>query len=408
MQRIEGLRLTAFATALVAALTLIGSGQTDAASAVTPRVSFNIQFGSGSSQLSAASRQVLTAKINEMQQATVVSLTGYAKGKKSSAALRKLGQSRTDAVKALLTSAGLLASVNTSAKGYDSKYKNTKNADRVYISYVPEGGMIWADDFDQAAGTSPNPAVYSALLADGSQQLGLPTFGTGEIEHNFPDAAYQDGNGNLDIHTTLTNGIWTSARIWTAQLQTFQYGKLEIRAKFPTGNFNWPAIWMLGANYAPPNHSFGTTPWPASGEIDIAEGLGGNSVDQATLHGLDIDCNCAWNGGGGVTAVAPLQNISASYHVWGMQWQPNQVQFTMDGSVFVTDSFDGTTVTQTFANGSKSYYNSRGVWPFNQPFFLILNNAVPAGSHAANGATSDLLIDYVHYSRFNGYGQLGH
>jgi beta-glucanase (GH16 family) len=268
--------------------------------------------------------------------------------------------------------------------------------------------MIWADDFAQAAGTSPNPAVYSALLADGSQQLGLPTFGTGEVEHNFPDAAYQDGNGNLNIHTALGNGVWSSARIWTAQLQTFQYGKLEIRAKFPTGNFNWPAIWMLGANYAPPNRTFGTTSWPESGEIDIAEGLGGNSVDQATLHGLDTGCNCAWNGGGGVTAVAPLQNISAGYHVWGMQWQPNQVQFTMDGAVFVTDSFDGTIVTQTFANGSKSYYNSRGVWPFNQPFFLILNNAVPAGSRATNGASSDFLIDYVHYSKFNGYGQLGH
>jgi beta-glucanase (GH16 family) len=41
----------------------------------------------------------------------------------------------------------------------------------------------------------------------------------------------------------------------------FTYGKVEVRAKLTRGT--WPAIWMLGSDYA--------NTWPGCGEIDIME-----------------------------------------------------------------------------------------------------------------------------------------
>ena len=138
-------------------------------------------------------------------------------------------------------------------------------------------------------------------IGDGYDQLGFYNYGTGEIEMNSASAAKTDGIGNLVITAKKQNGTWTSSRIWTQGKVNFQYGRLEARMKFPVGSFNWPAFWMLGSNYQPPNNKFGDTPWPNSGEIDIAEGLGGNSVNRSTLHGNNLGTYRDWNNGGGVS-----------------------------------------------------------------------------------------------------------
>ena len=75
----------------------------------------------------------------------------------------------------------------------------------------------------------------------------------------------------------------------------FRYGKVEVRAKLPIGDWLWPAIWLL-----PRNNQYGN--WPASGEIDIMESRGNppsyppGGYDQfsSTLHwGPDYSQN-AW------------------------------------------------------------------------------------------------------------------
>jgi beta-glucanase (GH16 family) len=58
----------------------------------------------------------------------------------------------------------------------------------------------------------------------------------------------------------------------------FTYGKVEVRAKLTTGAGTWPAIWMLGSDYA-------TNTWPGCGEIDIMEHKGSEpNVIHGTLH----------------------------------------------------------------------------------------------------------------------------
>jgi len=301
---------------------------------------------------------------------------------------------------------GLSITVATKSGGYSSRYLKAAVANRVVLSYtVSNPNLLWVENFNQPKGTAPNASVFSALTGNGCQELGLCNYGTGEIEYNDPSAAFTDGSGNLVIHAEKQNGSWVSARIWTAQKLAFQYGTLEIRAKLPAGNFNWPAIWMLGDNYQPPNQSFGTTQWPASGELDIAEGLAQNSVVQGTIHGLDIGGG-PWRGGAGLTALALEGDISGTFHTWGISWQPNLIIFTMDGVEYCRDTYDGTMILQHFANNSQQVFNTQVAWPFNQPLFLILNNAIWAGASAPDGAKSDFLIDSIRYSKFNGYGAL--
>lgn len=106
--------------------------------------------------------------------------------------------------------------------------------------------------------------------------------------------------------TNTTNGTIInpvkSARLNTRIGASIKYGRVEVVAKLPVGDWLWfvfhyltanekqanssrPAIWML-----PVNQTYG--PWPASGEIDIAESRGnnytypngGNEVVSSTLH----------------------------------------------------------------------------------------------------------------------------
>ena len=298
----------------------------------------------------------------------------------------------------------------------------TQNGDSTYYSATPvihslnisgpppinydtnPGSLLWAEEFNSVSGTAPSSSIWTPLIGDGYNQLGFSNYGTGEIELNSAAAAQEDGIGNLVLTASKSGGVWTSSRIWTQGKVNFQYGQLEARIWFPQGSFNWPAFWMLGSNYSFPNGlGGGTVPWPNSGEIDIAEGLAGNSVDQSTLHGNNPGGG-DWNGGGGVTRVAPLANITSGFHTFGMLWAPNSIAFTLDGLVFVTNTFTNGKVVQTYAGGSNAF-DSGGVWPFNNPFFLILDNAIP-GSAAGlpNGTTAAMKVDWIRYYTYTSDG----
>lgn len=271
----------------------------------------------------------------------------------------------------------------------------------------PTAQVLWSEEFNGPSGSQPSDANWTSLLGDGSAQLGLWRFGTGELEWNLPEAAATDGKGNMVITTRKSGGQWTSARYWTQGKVNFKYGKIEARIKMPTGSHNWPAFWMLGSNYSPPNGSFGTTGWPMSGEIDIAEGLGGNTDFRSTIHANVINTSTPWNGGGGLTAASNLTNPSAGYHTFGMLWKPNMIAFTVDGVEIARNTFDGQFVLQSAGGMDLNFFNSEGVWPFNKPFFLILNNAVdPNAKGEPNGTTSKMSVDWIRYSTYSGYGSL--
>lgn len=221
--------------------------------------------------------------------------------------------------------------------------------------------LIWEDNFD--ANGALNPANWTYDLGTGSNGWG-----------NNESQSYTDSPNNIKVEDGILkitakaeNGGFTSSRIKSENLFEFTYGRVEVRAKLPTGGGTWPAIWMLGADY-------GTNAWPASGEIDIMEHVGN---DQNTLHStLHYPGN---SGGAGVTESTTVSTASTEFHIYSAEWTPEFIKFLVDGEVYHT--FPNTTDT-----------------PFNKDFFLILNVAMGGnfgGAIDPNFTESALEIDYV-------------
>ncbi len=198
---------------------------------------------------------------------------------------------------------------------------------------------------------------------------------------------YIDGNGHLVIQPRNVNGTWLSARLLTSGGQTFQYGILEARIKLPdlTNLGLWPAFWALG------NNINGGVPWPVAGESDILEawsplryGGPGNAGENSTIHTYLTD-------GDGISDryVFPSGEASnTAFHTYGMIWSPDKVQYFVDDP---TKPFF-TTTPATLAPGD--------VWPFNQPMFIILNEAIGGtlgGSISGLTNPGPVTVDYVRW-----------
>ena len=203
------------------------------------------------------------------------------------------------------------------------------------------------------------------------------------------------GNGEQEYYTNnsknsfLTNGClviearnevflgnnFTSARIKTQGLQSFQYGRIDIRAKLPVGSGVWPALWMLGANYP-------TVGWPLCGETDIMELKGGINPSQiwGSLHWHNND---GTEGTENAADQITPGDFSQKFHVFSLLWQQNSIQFLVDNVPYETRS--STDVTN-------------GTWPFNAPQFFIFNVAVGGnfpGPVVSSVFPQRMFIDYV-------------
>ncbi|KAF8063423.1 GH16 beta-1,3-glucan recognition protein [Lyophyllum atratum] len=182
-----------------------------------------------------------------------------------------------------------------------------------------------------------------------------------------------------------------SARISTRRSASIKYGKVEVRAKIPTGDWLWPAIWML-----PVDNKYGA--WPLSGEIDIMEARGnGPSYTRQGTNWVRGSLNwgpLTWLNGVAKTYGAwPLRRGSydTDFHTYGLEWTEEFIRIYVDTRlhhmmpVLKVDkqSFwergDFPSVVQ---NGSQTvildnpWINGTTAAPFDQSFYLILNVAV--------------------------------
>ena len=123
---------------------------------------------------------------------------------------------------------------------------------------------------------------------------------------------------------------YTSASLITLNKASWQYGRIEVRAKLPRGKGVWPAIWTLGINIS-------QVGWPACGEIDIAEFVGKepNKI-YGTLH-------YAVNGkhrsdGGKLETDKPYDD----FHIYAVDWHPDRIDFFFDSKKYHTVFLDKT------------------------------------------------------------------
>jgi len=233
-------------------------------------------------------------------------------------------------------------------------------------------GLLWQDEFDGAAGSPPDPTVWTAETG------GMWDHGRTLQQYTARPANVQlDGGGHLRIvarRETYTgeDGVtrdYTSARLHTAGRMERQYGYVEVRLKAPTGAGTWPAAWMMGS----------TGEWPANGEFDLFEGEGTQPTRaHGTLHGPGIAFG--WDPPG-LVDFAPA-NVGDAWHLFGMYWDAHRVEWYVDRVKRFT--FDKGTL---------------GTWVFDQPNHLLLNLAIGdlGGDPASTVFPQVLEVDYVRW-----------
>lgn len=222
--------------------------------------------------------------------------------------------------------------------------------------------QVWGDEFNTPG--APDPTKWS-------YDLGAGGWGNNESQtytNNSGNSIVSDGTLKITAKAQSVGGSnYTSARLKSENKFEFTYGKVECRAKLPVGAGTWPAIWMLGQNYA-------TNIWPACGEIDIMEHRG---YDPNRIHGsLHFPGNF---GGNANTNTTVISNVSSQFHVYKVLWTPASIKFYVDNTLF-----------HSFANS--------GSVPFNSDFFLILNVAMGGtfgGPIDPNFTESSMEIDYI-------------
>ncbi|XP_069683835.1 beta-1,3-glucan-binding protein-like isoform X2 [Periplaneta americana] len=176
-----------------------------------------------------------------------------------------------------------------------------------------------------------------------------------------------------------------SARIGSSF--SFKYGRVEVRAKLPKGDWLWPAIWML-----PKNWVYGD--WPRSGEIDIMESKGnanyydGNGVSQgvdtmgSTLHwGPDASHNGYAKTHWGKSLQGTGKDFADDFHLFGMEWHDNHLNFSVDNQQIgiVWAPQNGFWYYGGFENnpgGTNIWQNGNWMAPFDQTFSFVINVAV--------------------------------
>lgn len=258
---------------------------------------------------------------------------------------------------------------------------------------------------------SPCPAfsnMYSSMPqgALGNSQFNIfngPNAANREVEFytsNTSNVRIENGALILEARNQADQGYsYTSGHIDTKGKEDFMYGKFVIRATLPTGIGTWPAIWMLPSQ---PKYDANTTDFKTqylkNGEMDIAESAG---ILPHTVYG--IAHSYAYPDDGADRSYYSTINVpdnDTTYHNYELDWKPNSLTYSIDGKPFYT------------------YNKKPGAdwqsWPYDQPFYLIINLAMGgtwAGSDKAkfpvDGIDKSALPAQLKVQSINYYSYVG-
>ena len=231
--------------------------------------------------------------------------------------------------------------------------------------------LVWSDEFE-------NPGALDQtkwFLETEAPENG--SWYNNELQHytdRLDNVYVADGTLKIvakkeEYTATGTTKSYTSARL-NSKFH-FTYGKVEVRAKLPKAKGTWPAIWALGAN-------INEVPWPKCGEIDIMEQLfEDHLMIQSAVHVQGR------YGDHPALQQINVSDVTENFHVYGMIWDEEKIDFTVDGEIFFTYNPED---------------RSEDFWPFNKDQFLLLNVAVGGtlGGDVDPEFTQDQMeVDYV-------------
>jgi len=240
--------------------------------------------------------------------------------------------------------------------------------------------LVWSDEF---SGTSLNTDDWTYEIGDGCPDL--CGWGNNELEYyRSENATVASGLLTIEARDEFYGGKnYTSSRIKTEHKQFFKYGRIDIRAKMPQGQGLWPALWMLGENIS-------TVGWPASGEIDIMEMVGGNGTDgnnDSTTHGtihFETGDGCGFNCRdyqGGKKSLSSGK-LADDFNVFSIDWTTDSITWLLNDVSFHSEQI-------TPANRTE----------FHEDFFFIFNVAVggqwPGSPDSSTQFPQQMQVDYI-------------
>ena len=243
-------------------------------------------------------------------------------------------------------------------------------------SSVDQWRLVWADEFSYSG--LPDPAKWG-------YDVGGHGWGNKEsqfyTERRKENARVENGSLIIEARREAWEGReYTSARLVSKGKSDWTYGRVEVKAKLPSGRGTWPAIWML-----PSGKEYGG--WPESGEIDIMEHVGSDpDVVHASVHTKAYHHSIKTH----KTAQIRVPSARSEFNVYAIEWTPEEIR------AFVNDQHYFTFKNERLTNPAADHKQ----WPFDKPFHLLLNLAVGGTWGGAQGVDETIWpqrmeIDYV-------------
>jgi len=236
---------------------------------------------------------------------------------------------------------------------------------------APEGyELVWNDEFNSGSELNSNDwthEVQNSYWVNNELQ--------NYVNHKTPDGdvVTEIKNGTLRIHCLKENGKIYSGRVYAKVTEGWTYGYIEASIKLPSGKGTWPAFWMMPVNFKS---------WPDDGEIDIMEEVGyrPNYVSSSLHANSHVHSNNTQ-----VTAEKYCSTAEGEFHTYAILWTADNITTYVDGEQILS-------------------YDNRGLgtddWPYNAPFYVILNLAWGGDWGGIQGVDESKLpvtmeVDYV-------------
>jgi beta-glucanase (GH16 family) len=234
--------------------------------------------------------------------------------------------------------------------------------------------LVWSDEFEEKG--LPDSSKWTFDIGNWGWGNNEPQYYT---EFRTENARQENGNLVIEARKNDNGHEWTSCRLTTRGKVSFLYGKIEFRAKAPTGDGTWAAGWLLGDAYRD------EISWPYCGEIDVLECVG-REIDDETGDGINhASCHTRayyFKQGNHISNTIKMKNMNNEFHTYGVIWTPRGIEAYVDGTTYYTyDKLDGELE-----------------WPFNNPQNLIINLAMGGGMGgdiSPEIESQKLIVDYI-------------
>jgi beta-glucanase (GH16 family) len=255
---------------------------------------------------------------------------------------------------------------------------NSNITTQAFSPNIASGTLVWSDEFSNAGTTNALPSATNWTYDTGYQCCGnqeQETYcaagsSTAPCNPSNPNAYIAPGGGLNIVAENPSGTTYTSARLKSQGLFSFQYGRIEAKMLLPESQAMWPAFWLLGNNIT-------TISWPACGEADIMEHIDGSNTPfggpgNGNPPGYDWIAGSVHGGSSGSSEenegfdYTSAGFTATAWHTYGMIWTKGQIEYYVD---------DPTNPYVTYKSTDSQW--SPTPWPFDQgPQFIILNLAV--------------------------------